>query len=264
MTGLDPAHRDVRADRADARADARSERAADRADHPAARADRATRLASALHSAGVRAGHRVSLVLGPRPARSATVAACLRLGAVVVATSPDLPEPQVAAAHAAARPDVVVADRHGLRLVRRLRGPALWLAADRPRLADRFVGGALPLVDLVTRHLLVALPPLPDPEVDAALLFVPSDRPGEGPLGVHWTRADLGALAGERAGGEPAHGDPAGGESAAAPGAGAWVARGARAASAPLARDLLAAASGWPGSTARAVGSSPARRPALV
>jgi len=215
-------------------------------DHPGVRADRAIRLAAALHSAGVRAGHRVSLVLGPGPARSATVAACLRLGAVVVATSPDLPDPDVAAAHAAARPDVVVGDRRGMRLVRRLRGPALWLAADRPRLADRFVGGALPLVDLVTRHLLVALPPVPDPDGDAALLFVPSDLPGEGPLGVHWTRADLGALAGTQPDG-------------------ALPSRGARAASAPLARDLLAAApTGWLRSHERGAASSPIRRPALV
>jgi acyl-CoA synthetase (AMP-forming)/AMP-acid ligase II len=225
-------------------------------DHRDIRADRATRLAAALHSAGVRTGHRVSLVLGPGPARSATVAACLRLGAVVVAASPDLPDGDVAAAHAAARPDVVVGDRHGLRLVRRLRGPALWLAADRPRLADRFVGGALPLVDLVTRHLLVALPPVPDPDGDAALLFVPSDRPGEGPLGVHWTRADLRALAAT----QPDRTQPDGTQPDEAP-----PSRGARAASAPLARDLLAAVpAGWSRSGERAAGSSPIRRPALV
>lgn len=228
MTGLDPTDRDVRADRA----------------------DRAIRLASALHSAGVRAGHRVSLVLGPGPARSATVAACLRLGAVVVVASPDLPDAEVVAAHAAARPDVVVGDRDGLRLVRRLRGPALWLAADRPRLADRFVGGALPLVDLMTRHLLVALPPDPDPDGDAALLFVPSDRPGEGPLGVHWTRADLGALA-------PDAGETRRPEVAGPP-------PGSRAASAPLARELLAAAGGWSPRGTRTGGPAPTRRPALV
>lgn len=225
------------------------------------RADRAIRLASALHSAGVRANHRVSLVLGPGPARSATVAACLRLGAVVVAASPDLPDAEVVSAHAAARPDVVVGDRGGLRLVRRLRGPALWLAADRPRLADRFVGGALPLVDLVTRHLLVALPPAPDPRGDAALLFVPSDRPGEGPLGVHWTREDLEALAGASgdAGSAPWEGDGA------APGPRRRSApRSARAASVPLALDVLDAAGGWRHRHAGTGAPATVRRPALV
>lgn len=219
-----------------------------------ARADRATRLASALHSAGVRAGHRVSLLLDPGPARSATVAACLRLGAVVVAASPELPDAEVTAAHTAARPDVVVGDRRGLRLVRRLRGPALWLAADRPRLADRFVGGALPLVDLETRHLLVALPPAPDPDGDAALLFVRSDRQGEGPLGVHWTRADLVALARTHATGSAQDAR----EVAVPP------SRSARAASAPLAQDLLATAGGWLPAPQGVAVSSPARRPALV
>ncbi len=226
------------------------------------RADRAIRLASALHSAGVRANHRVSLVLEPGPARSATVAACLRLGAVVVAASPDLPDAEVASAHAAARPDVVVGDRHGLRLVRRLRGPALWLAADRPRLADRFVGGALPLVDLVTRHLLVALPPAPDPHGDAALLFVPSDRPGEGPLGVHWTHEDLEALAGASGRAESAAPWDVDGT---VPGPGRRSApRGARAASVPLALDVLDAAGGWRHRHASTGGPAPARRPALV
>lgn len=226
------------------------------------RADRANRLASALHSAGVRANHRVSLVLGPGPARSATVAACLRLGAVVVAASPDLPDAEVASAHAAARPDVVVGDRHGLRLVRSLREPALWLAADRPRLADRFVGGALPLIDLVTRHLLVALPPVPDPHGDAALLFVPSDRPGEGPLGVHWTHGDLEALAGASGGAESAAPWEADG---AVSGPGLRSApRGARAVSVPLALDVLDAASGWRNRHASTRGPAPARRPALV
>lgn len=209
-------------------------------------AARSVRLASALHAAGVRAGHRVSLLLAPGATRSATVLACWRLGAVVVAASPVLPDPEVAAAHTAARPDVVVGDRHGLRLVRHLRGPALWLAADRPRLADRFVGGGLPLTDLVTRHLLVPLPPLPDPDGDAALLFVPSDRPGEGPLGVHWTRADLAAL------------------TPSVPVPGAAAPRGARAASTPLARELLTAAGGWVRPLERTGGSVPQRRPALV
>jgi hypothetical protein len=216
---------------------------------PAVRTARSVRLASALHAAGVRAGHRVSLLLAPGPARSATVTACLRLGAVVVAASPALPDPEVAAAHTAARPDVVVGDRRGLRLVRRLRGPALWLAADRPRLADRFVGGGLPLADLVTRHLLVALPPLPDPDGDAALLFVPSDRPDEGPLGVHWTRADLAALA--------AASVPRLRAVAATP-------RGARAASTPLARELLTAAGGWVQPLEQTRACAPERRPALV
>lgn len=234
MTGYDPA------------APAAPAPAGTAATEPAARS---VRLASALHAAGVRAGHRVSLLLPPGPARSAAVAACLRLGAVAVAASPALPEPDVAAAHAAARPDVVVGDRHGLRLVRRLRGPALWLAADRPRLADRLVGGGLPLDDLVTRHLLVALPPLPDPDGDAALLFVPSDRPGEGPLGVHWTRSDLAVLAVAPA---------------PRPGAVAATPRGARAASTPLARELLTAAGGWPQPLVRTGGPAPERRPALV
>lgn len=215
---------------------------------PADRPGGALRLASALHAAGVRTGHRVSLLVAPGPARSASVAASLRLGAVVVAASPDLSEDEVAAAHAVARPDVVVGDRRGMRVARRLRGPALWLSADRPRLADRFLAGGLPLADLVTRHLLLALPPVPAPDGDAALLFVPSDRPGEGPIGVHWTRSDLAGLATSPA------------DRPVAP-------RGPRAASAPLARELLAAAGvpvGLVAGERAGAATPPARRPALV
>jgi hypothetical protein len=150
------------------------------------------RLAAALHAAGVRAGHRISLLLEPGPVRGAVVAAAFRLGAVVVAASPALGERAAADAHAAAEPDVVVADRRGLRVARRLRTPFLRVATERRRLA---VSGSVPVQDLVGRHLLVALPAAPDPQGDAALLFAASDTPCEGPLGVHWTRADLADLA---------------------------------------------------------------------
>lgn len=182
------------------------------------------RLAAALHSAGVRAGHRVSLLVDPGPVRGAVVAAAFRLGAVLVAASPELGERAAADAHAAAEPDVVVADRRGQRVARRLRTPFLRVGTERRRLA---VGGAVPVHDMVTRHLLLALPADPGPDGDAALLFAASDAPGEGPLGVHWTRADLTALA------------------ASAPGSATAVPhRGPRAATTALARDLVASVVG--------------------
>jgi hypothetical protein len=187
------------------------------------------RLAAALHSAGVRAGHRVSLLVDPGPVRGAVVAAAFRLGAVLVAASPDLGEQAAADAHAAAQPDVVVADRHGLRVARRLRTPFLRLATERRRLT---VGGTVPVHDLVARHLLVALPAAPDPYGDAALLFAASDDPHEGALGVHWTRAELAALAAQAAGPVPVAGP-------------APVRRGGpRAATAALARELVASVAG--------------------
>jgi AMP-binding enzyme len=53
-------------------------------------APRALQIASGLHSAGVRRGELVSLLLPPGPARTAVAYACWRIGAVVVATSTEL------------------------------------------------------------------------------------------------------------------------------------------------------------------------------
>ncbi|WP_448630868.1 AMP-binding protein [Cellulomonas soli] len=108
----------------------------DRARHPAAiswtvLARRALQIASGLHAAGVRRGDRVSVILPPGPERTAVAYACWRLGAVVVATAPELTLRQEVQAHAAARPQVVVADSRGLLLTRALRSPRLRIATDR-------------------------------------------------------------------------------------------------------------------------------------
>lgn len=179
------------------------------------------RLAGGLHAAGVRAGHRVSLLIGPGPTRRAAVAACGRIGAVVVAASPHLTERQQVDAHTTAAPHVVLGDRRGLRLTRRLRTPFLRVAAEPLNLADRWaLGVGAHLDDLVDRHLLVALPEPPTEDDDAALVFVPSDRADEAALGIHYSQADLAALA---VGGAPA----------------ALQSTGARAASVRVALDLL-------------------------
>ncbi|WP_449386118.1 AMP-binding protein [Cellulomonas soli] len=169
----------------------------DRARHPAAiswtvLARRALQIASGLHAAGVRRGDRVSVILPPGPERTAVAYACWRLGAVVVATAPELTLRQEVQAHAAARPQVVVADSRGLLLTRALRSPRLRIATDRVPLLDELALGArYHLADLVTRRLLLALPTPPAADDDAALVFAPA--PGE-PVGVYYTQSDLGRL----------------------------------------------------------------------
>ncbi len=165
-------------------------------------ARRTLQVAAALHAAGVRGGHRVSLLVEPGPARTAVTYACWRVGAVVVVADPTMPRRDRLRAHEAARPDVVVADGRGLLLTRGLRTPFLRLATRRTPLSDLALGVDLHLADLVTRHLLLALPGAPDVRADAALVFAGpgTDHP---PQGVLFTQTELARL---RATGRPTPG----------------------------------------------------------
>ncbi|MGN8244216.1 AMP-binding protein [Cellulomonas soli] len=155
-------------------------------------AHRSLQIASALHAVGVRQGDRISLLVEAGPERTAVAYACWRLGAVVVATAPELTLREEAQAHAAARPQVVVADSRGLLLTRALRTPRLRIATERvPVLDELALGARYHLADLVTRRLLIALPEPPGPDDDAALVFAPSD---DEPIGAYYTQSDLGHL----------------------------------------------------------------------
>lgn len=147
------------------------------------------RIASGLHAAGLRHGDRLSLLAAPGAERTAVAFACWRLGVVIVVTSAGLGRREQARAHAAARPQAVVADSRGLLLTRTLRTPRLRIATERLPVVDGLALGArYHLADLVTRRLLHALPPQPSPDDDAALVFAAA---GDEPVGVHYTRSDL-------------------------------------------------------------------------
>jgi acyl-CoA synthetase (AMP-forming)/AMP-acid ligase II len=147
------------------------------------------RIASGLHAAGLRRGDRLSLLAAPGAERTAVAFACWRLGVVVVVASAGLGRREQLRAHAAARPQAVVADSRGLLLTRALRTPRLRIATERLPVVDGLALGArYHLADLVTRRLLHSLPPQPSPDDDAALVFAAT---GDEPVGVHYTRSDL-------------------------------------------------------------------------
>lgn len=150
----------------------------------------ALEIASGLHSAGVRRGELVSLLLPPGPARTAVAYACWRIGAVVVATSTELTLRECEQAHRKARPGVIIANGPGLALTRAARSPWLRLAVGRLPVLNRAVLGVSDnLADLVAHHPHVTLPPPPAPDDSAAVLFA---RDGNHqPVGVYYTVAEL-------------------------------------------------------------------------
>jgi hypothetical protein len=121
-------------------------------------ARRVLQIASGLHAAGLRTGDRVLIAQAPGPTRTSVAAACRRLGAEVV-----LVDPRRAGRRAlrSARPDALVGGAPVLLRAWRLPGVRLRLATSRLPVIDRALGVRLHLADVVTRHLLLALPPEP-------------------------------------------------------------------------------------------------------
>ncbi|HEY0217274.1 MAG TPA: AMP-binding protein [Cellulomonas sp.] len=164
-------------------------------------ARRALQIASGLHSAGVRGGDRVALLVPDGPARAATAAACWRIGALVVLVDPVLTPAERTAALREARPDVLVGGSVALLRTRGMRGVRLRVATSRLPLVDRALGRRLHVADVVTRHLLLSLPPVPDLDDEAALVFSRDEVDG-GPhgdtsgdvVGVYSTHRDLARL----------------------------------------------------------------------
>ncbi|WP_159795198.1 AMP-binding protein [Puerhibacterium puerhi] len=194
---------------------------------------RTRQLAGVLHHAGVRRGHRVAVMTGPGPMRTATLYAVWRLGGIVVAASDTLSRRERLTAIASARPVAVIGDRRSLAGTRQLASVHLRLATEPLSPLDMLTTGTrLHVAALVARRPHVILPSPPAPDDDAALLF---PRPGGAadPVGVFYTQAELADVYAR------IHPDASPRPRTGAPGAPGLVARSSRAGAAGLAAALV-------------------------
>jgi len=156
------------------------------------------RLAAGLLGAGVRPGDRVSLLVPPGPSLTASVYACLRIGAVVVVADAGLGVDGLARAVRGAQPDVVIGERRGLTAARALGWPGRRVSARAlaaPVAAALGVSASLPALMRNGERALAEgahLPPHPGPDAAAAVLFTSGST---GPAkGVRYTHAQLAAV----------------------------------------------------------------------
>jgi acyl-coenzyme A synthetase/AMP-(fatty) acid ligase/pimeloyl-ACP methyl ester carboxylesterase len=155
--------------------------------------DRVHRLAAGLHSAGVRKGDRVSLLVEPGPTLSAIVYACLRIGAVVVVADAGLGVRGLTRAVRGSWPDFIIGGRRGLTAARVLRWPGVRISAARlPQAAAAALGVSYALADVLRDGTGAPLPSPPGPGDPAAILFTSGST---GPAkGVAYTHQQLSAL----------------------------------------------------------------------
>ncbi|WP_235019964.1 alpha/beta fold hydrolase [Ruania rhizosphaerae] len=156
------------------------------------------RLAAGLLGAGVQPGDRISLLVPPGPDLTASVYACLRIGAVVVVADAGLGVAGLSRAVRGAQADVVIGQRQGLTAARTLGWPGRRISVDTlPAAVAAALGVTASLPALMRdgeRHLAegMQLPPHPGPEEDAAVLFTSGST---GPAkGVRYTHAQLAAV----------------------------------------------------------------------
>jgi len=129
-------------------------------------------LAAGLAASGVERGHRVALLVTPGADLSAVVYACWRIGAVIVVADAGLGLPGLRRALRGAQPDHVVAVPKGLVVARAIGLPGQRIAAGaRSRAEARLLGARLTLADVARAGRGRPLPPAPDADAEAAVLF---------------------------------------------------------------------------------------------
>jgi acyl-coenzyme A synthetase/AMP-(fatty) acid ligase/pimeloyl-ACP methyl ester carboxylesterase len=129
-------------------------------------------LAAGLIDAGVRPGDRVALLVPPGADLTAAVYACWRIGAVIVVADSGLGPRGLARALRGAWPEHLIAIDRGLVAARALRiGGRRFAAGPMSAGRARLLGAEATLATLAERGRGQALPPLPRPDDEAAVLF---------------------------------------------------------------------------------------------
>lgn len=153
------------------------------------------RLAAGLLAAGVKDGDRVSLLVPPGPSLTASVYACLRIGAVVVVADAGLGVAGLTRAMRGAQADFIIGQRRGLVAARALGWPGRAISVDAlsaPVAKTLGVTASLHTLMRDGARILAdgpGLPAHPGPEADAAVLFTSGST---GPAkGVRYTHAQL-------------------------------------------------------------------------
>ncbi len=159
-------------------------------------ARRVEELARGLVASGVVPGQRVCLLVPPGADLTATLYACLRIGAVVVVADAGLGVRGLSRAVRGASPDVVVGVERALLAARALGWPARRIAAGPLTPGARLLLGVwttlVELADLGRRSAGEPLPPAPGPRDPAAILFTSGST---GPAkGVTYSHGQLAAM----------------------------------------------------------------------
>lgn len=156
-------------------------------------ADRVRSIAAGLDRIGVRRGDRVSLLVSPGATLTATVYACLRVGAVVVVADAGLGMRGLTRAVRGAWPDYIIGERRGLFAARALRWPGVRISTTALLSSSRrALGVDHTLAELSALGRGRVLPAPPGGADTAAILFTSG---ATGPAkGVVYTHEQLSAL----------------------------------------------------------------------
>lgn len=154
---------------------------------------RVSELATGLVSIGVRPGDRIALLIPPSADLTAVLYAAIRIGAVVVVADAGLGLVGLTRASAGSRPDYVIGATPGLAVAAAFSWPGVRISTGNlPRPAAAALGVRHSLSDLVRLGSATPMPPEPDPNDIAAILFTSGST---GPAkGVVYTHEQLSAV----------------------------------------------------------------------